>query len=120
MKLRIRGNSIRLRLGQSEVRRLNTDGLVEESVNFGILPAEHLTYALIASADAKVSARFAEGRIAVSVPKDIIRQWAGSDQVGIEANQAELRILIEKDFECVDGGAGEPQDDAFPSPVCKR
>ena len=35
MKLRLQGNSVRLRLTRSEVERLRETGLVEESVDFG-------------------------------------------------------------------------------------
>jgi len=40
--------------------------------------------------------------------------------VGLEGSQPAggepLRILIEKDFECLDAAPGESQDDAFPNP----
>jgi hypothetical protein len=35
MKLRLQGNSVRLRLTRSEVERLRDTGIVEESVDFG-------------------------------------------------------------------------------------
>ncbi|HNY40926.1 MAG TPA: hypothetical protein PKJ41_11040, partial [Bryobacteraceae bacterium] len=35
MKLRVKGNSLRLRLTRPEVVRLREDGLVEESADFG-------------------------------------------------------------------------------------
>jgi len=57
----------------------------------------------------------------ISVPRSIIREWAGTDQVSIHARQptgddGDLRILIEKDFECVDAPPDESQEDAFPNP----
>ena len=120
MKLRIRGNSLRLRLGQGEVRRLADGGAVEERTDFAANgPA--LVYALrTADADA-TSATFDGGRITVTVPRAVAQEWASTAQVGIEASQPAgngdvLRILIEKDFECLDAPAGEPQSDAFPNP----
>src|ERR1700722_7044107 len=105
MKLRIKGNSIRLRLGQSEVQRLAINGIIQESTIFGPSADHHLVYALCASLEEwGVSASFAGRRLVISVPGSEIHKWATTDQVGISALQQtgdenELRILIEKDFE---------------------
>jgi len=122
MKLRIKGNSIRLRLGQSEVRQLATEGVVEEFTDFGPAEAQRFGYALHATFEAPdVSASFADGRVVISIPADAIHRWAGSTQVGIGAVQrtadgGQLQILVEKDFECIDAAADESQADAFPNP----
>ena len=119
MKLRVRGNSLRFRLGRGEVRRLAEDGLVEERTEFAP-GAPALVYALRTSEGPGVSATFEGGRIIVSVPRTMARQWAAGDQVGLEGSQpvgaGSLRILIEKDFECMDAAPGESQADAFPTP----
>ncbi|MDB5354732.1 MAG: hypothetical protein JWN24_1185 [Phycisphaerales bacterium] len=123
MKLRIRGNSIRLRLGQSEVRRLLVGGSVEESTAFGPSEQQRFGYSLCVSLDLPdVSASFADGRIIVRVPMTMVREWATTDQVSIDAIQpagddGQLRILIEKDFECIDAPRDESQEDAFPHPL---
>jgi hypothetical protein len=122
MKLRIKGNSIRLRLGRSEVRRLGIDGIVEESTVFGPSRQECFAYALSASSDVSVvSASFADRRLMIRAPLGMIHQWATTDQVGIQAlqrtgNNDGLAILIEKDFECIEAPPGESQEDAFPNP----
>jgi hypothetical protein len=122
MKLRIKGNSIRLRLGQSEVRRLAIDGVVQESTPFGPSKQECFIYAICASPDVTVvSANFADRRLVIRVPSGMIHQWAATDQVGIHAikrnsDDGELRILIEKDFGCIDAPSDESQEDAFPNP----
>src|SRR5436305_10043481 len=121
MKLRIKGNSIRLRLGQSEVRRLAIEGTVEDLTVFGPGTQQRFGYALCASSDqADVSATFSDRRIVVRVPADDVRQWLRTDQVGIHAVQrteeGDLSILIEKDFECIDAPPDESQEDAFPNP----
>jgi hypothetical protein len=122
MKLRIKGNSIRLRLGQSEVRRLTMQGTVEESVVFGPSNKERLSYVLCASSESPVvSARMSDGRIVIRVPSTMIHQWASTAQVSLHALQCNgdddaLSILIEKDFECIDAPSGESQEDAFPNP----
>jgi len=122
MKLRIKGNSIRLRLGQSEVRQLANDGVVAEFTDFGDSCSQRFEYALHAVFDdPTVSARFADGRMIVRVPAGAVREWAQTDQIGIRAVQrttdgSELRILIEKDLECIEPAADESQEDAFPNP----
>jgi hypothetical protein len=122
MKLRMKGNSIRLRLGQSEVQQLADDGAVEESTAFGPSREQHFLYALRACSEKHgVSANFADGRMVVHVPKNVIHEWAATDLVSIHALQRaggndELQILIEKDFKCVDASSGESQEDAFPNP----
>ena len=115
MKIRIRGNSVRLRLGQSEVRRLNDGAAVEEHTQFG--PSSRLVCS-IAPGDA-FSATFDAGQISIHVPRAILRNWATTDQVSIEAHQQSegappLKVLIEKDFEC--SNPDESQADAFPNP----
>jgi hypothetical protein len=123
MKLRIKGNSIRLRLGQSEVMRLVIDGRVEESTAFGPSIEQRFGYALCVSAaeEPGISAYFGDRRMIVRVPAKVIHQWVTTDQVSIHAIQrsggdGELRILIEKDFECIEAASGESQEDAFPNP----
>jgi hypothetical protein len=57
----------------------------------------------------------------VQVPPDAVMRWASTDQIGIEDeqlvdNQTSLRILIEKDFACIDG-TDEDNTDTFPNPL---
>ena len=116
MKLRIRGNSIRLRLGQSEVQRLSDGSAVEEHTQFG--PSSRLVYS-IAPSDT-FAATFNDGRIILRVPRPILRNWATTDQVGIESEQkigdGSLKILIEKDFECTGRRDDPERADAYPNP----
>jgi len=123
MKLRLKGNSIRLRLGQSEVQRLATIGAVEESTAFGPSAAHRFLYAVRASSEEHdgMSASLSGRCLVISIPQTEIHQWASTDQVAIRAVQptgadTELRILIEKDFECIDAPPEESQEDAFPHP----
>ena len=51
-------------------------------------------------------------------------RWASGDQIGIESeqlvdHQASLRILIEKDFACIDG-TDEQNADTFPNPLAGK
>lgn len=119
MKLRLRGNSLRLRLTQGEVNDLVALGSVEEKTAFG--PHAQLSYAIALGEGPSVSASFDAGAIRVTVPSADARAWATSDRVGIEAEQTTpgdepLRLLIEKDFACLKPRTGEDDRDAFPNP----
>ncbi len=121
MKLRINGNSVRLRLGQSEVRRLLSEGTVSESTTFDLFLGQRLEYVLCTAVNLPaMTARFEDGRITIRMPTGVMCNWAGTDQVGVETTQVGsdgslLKILVEKDFECIDGRHDESQEDAFPS-----
>jgi hypothetical protein len=113
MKLRISGNSIRLRLRPSEVTQLEATGSVSDQVEFGA--GSVFTYSLSANAQASAPcAVFAGDRLEVTVPETVARKWAGSDEVSIEGRQEELSILVEKDFRCMHKDA--PDTDAYPNP----
>lgn len=117
MKLRISGNSIRLRLSQSEVARLHKHGVVENAISFG---RSALTYRLIASEVAQPEASFTQNVITVVVPQQTAMHWATSDEVSISAEQPlpagdKLSILIEKDFQCLTP-RNEDELDNFPNP----
>ena len=108
MKLRLRNNSIRFRLTQSEVARLQQEGLLEELVDFG--GGEILAYRLETRAlPGPPLASFRRGTVAVSVSVAEAGLWAASDAVGVYAQSGSLTISIEKDFHCV-----EPPGNAFP------
>jgi hypothetical protein len=122
MKLRLSKNSIRLRLTQTEIRRFQDDGAVEESVTFGTEPSTALLYRLVNDASvATISSAFEGNRISVRVPRAAALEWAVTSQVGIEESQVlengeSLRILIEKDFACLEPRENGQDDDAFPNP----
>ena len=122
MKLRLRENSIRLRLNQSEVRELAGGGTLTEQVHFPG-PAE-VTYVLQSVSRSSVEASFQEGTIRVLAPENEIRNWANGESIGlyfeVPARLGPLRIAIEKDLECVDGPPEEHDSDAFPRLVGKN
>jgi len=120
MKLRVRGNSIRLRLAQSEVAALLATGAVEECLSF---PAgESLRYRLERSAEADAAAQFCDGAIAVRFPATVIDRWGQSAEVSMQAEQPlaggeSLRLLVEKDFRCLSPRDDEDDADLFPNPA---
>jgi hypothetical protein len=116
MKLRIQGNSLRLRLTQTEVAQLRDRSQIESSIEFA--PGHALIYALEGSFQASsVAADFNGEAIRVMIPTRTLTDWTGSDRVSIEARSPSgVHLLIEKDFQCLHG-AEEPDPDAYPNPV---
>jgi hypothetical protein len=121
MKLRIRDNSIRLRLTQTEVDTINSDGLVRARVS---LPGGNgLDYVLESSAaTVKPTARFSDGALTVYLPESDVKHWASTEEVSIVAEEAldggdMLKIVVEKDFACLAPREGEDESDMFPNPA---
>ena len=115
MKLRIRENSIRLRLKRAEVEQLAAGRSIVEQTCF---PNAVLTYRLDVAEEGEASAEFDGGNLAICLPKADVTHWAKTDQVSIIAEQplaesATLSLLIEKDFTCLAPGHHRPcEDDA--------
>ena len=122
MKLRIKGNSVRLRLTQKDIAEFVEKGMIEERTEFGAETASFFSYAVAADTDAEeVSANFENGRISVIIPRTLAEKWSRSEETGISAEQnlpsgKTLRLLIEKDFACLTPRAGEDESDNFPHP----
>lgn len=122
MKLRLRGNSIRLRLLQSEVAQLRKSGSLFETVVFGANPSEKLTYSVRVSADAdEIFAQTANNKIEIFLPLNLAENWAETGEVGLYAEQKigeteSLKIIVEKDFVCIDRPLDADNADAFPHP----
>ena len=117
MKLRIVDDSIRLRLTVSEVASIARGASVESRTRF---PAATLEYALCVGDVPQIAARFDSSRIVVTLPKAVASRWAGSTEVSLHGEQrtdsGALRILVEKDFTCVEPREGEDQGDLYPNP----
>jgi hypothetical protein len=115
MKLRIQGDSLRLRLTRSEVAGLHTSGAIEEIAHF--VGGRGLTYGIrkFAGGDA-IRAELTDDAITVHVPAGVAEAWATSDEVGMTARDGTLRIAIEKDFRCLTRPREEERD-AYPHPT---
>ena len=118
MKLRIKGDSIRLRLTQTEVKTLAETGAVESAMR--VAPEATLAYGLRASGGSDLRVEMDARGVTVLVPEAWIGPWAGGDEVGFEGEQdagdgRTLAILVEKDFACLHKRPDEL--DAFPNPL---
>ena len=120
MKLRIRDNSVRLRLTRGEVDTLRSDGVVSAATGF---PGGREFQYRVESSPAIVNpaAFFSDNVIAVRLPETAVLAWASTDQVSIPGDQllddgSRLQILVEKDFACLAPREDEDQSDMFPHP----
>jgi len=120
MKLRIQGDSLRLRIAPSEMKRLLSEGRIEETIHFAADETACLTYALEQSATAsEPCVRYAPGEVTVLVPASRARQWAEGERVGVygtvNLKSGRLELAVEKDWACLDKDAAE-NEDTFPNP----
>jgi hypothetical protein len=122
MKIRIKGNSIRVRLSRPEVETLAQTGHLEEKTEFG-----NSAFAYVLRAKEGIStlhAAYASDTISMFVPSQLVNGWPTNEVVGFEANQdigegKSLFLLLEKDFKCIDN-TNEDQSDNYehPTKVC--
>jgi len=123
MKLRIKGNSLRIRLSRSEVDNFARDGFLEEKTEFA---NKDFTYTLrVKDGIDTLEAGFEGNNITMYVPAQIPAVWAANEVVGYEHNMdigngKQLYLLLEKDFKCIDAPPSEDQSDNFENPhkVC--
>lgn len=118
MKLRIKGNSLRIRLTKSEVSTLSNTGYLEEQTVF---PGNNFMYALQSVDDAgQLSATYNNNKMTMLVPASFVKDWPENEIVSIHANMPlannqSLYLLLEKDFVCLDETT-EDQSDNFENP----
>ena len=121
MKLRICGDSIRLRLKISEVERIAAG---ESLVEVTHLPDSVLTYCLEVSENGGMAATFSDGKLVVTLPKADAEAWANTSAVSLLSEQpltgaGTLSLLVEKDFTCLEPGHHRDcmdDEDTFPHP----
>ena len=126
MKLRLKGNSIRVRLDRRDIELLFDEGHVDDAVRFG--PGLAFSYAVEAGPAPRERPRvsYTDGHLTIRIEPDDAEEWFAGDRVGFDHEQVDdggvVRVLLEKDFACIDRPLGEEADDdyAFPNPsaVC--
>ena len=100
MKLRIRGNSLTLRLSKTELAKLAEAGKVEETMRFS--SEQTLRYGIEVRPTGALTATFAGAGILVVLPKARLDLWSRPDEVSVEGSQPigggkVLQIVLEKD-----------------------
>ena len=120
MKLRIRDNSVRVRLTRGEVDSLRDNGVVSARTGF---PGSREFQYRVESSPASVipGAFFSDNVVTVRLPETTVLAWANSEQVSIAGEQRlddgeQLMILVEKDFACLAPRKGEDESDMYEHP----
>ncbi len=115
MKLRISGNSIRLRLSVTDVASLVNSGSVDASCIIGM---GTLIYQITQDYNQKqLSATISDGNIVVKIPNDWLTNWDNDERIGFDGNDSNgLYILIEKDFQCIKPRPQEDELDLYNNP----
>ena len=126
MKLRFTPNSVRLRLNQTEVTKFAESGLLSERVDFpGPTPTSFVYSLRLATDSGQGLAHLEKGAFTVTVPREQAKIWANTPkEVGLYYKHdlpggRNLRISIEKDFQCVDGPPEEHDPAAYPNLAAK-
>ena len=118
MKLRIRGNSVRLRLLRTEVSELEQKGTVKETCIFG--PDNSLTFSVSVTESDQFSASLVDNEISIGIPKGHADEWFRTELVGFEQDISNgdnsLTVLIEKDFVCLTRTDDPDNQNAYPNP----
>jgi hypothetical protein len=116
MKIRIKGDSIRYRLSKSDLEKFYHESYLSELTHF---PNTELIYSLKANDSKEISADFQNNEICIIFPKSELDTWFNTEKVTYQHIQKfegkELKILLEKDFVCIDN-VEEDQSDNFPNP----
>src|SRR5580698_5532861 len=103
MKLRIKGNSIRLRLLRSEVTMLIETGRIEEKIHLALVDDAFLKYGLEHETGlANVVIRQKQSEVTIVLPTHQAASWAETNQIGIYSTvdlgrHGMLDVIIEKD-----------------------
>ena len=123
MKIRIKGDSIRLRLTKKEVDTLVQDGKVSESTQFTV--NNSFTYSIIASDIEDINAEVNDQSISVYISKNKLVDWDINNVVGFNhtidnGNQEGLYLLIEKDFKCLTPRERENEEDHYENPLTEH
>jgi hypothetical protein len=116
MKLRLRANTIRLRLLKAEVDQLALGLAITES-----LPTPRpFSYAVVPASVSDLEAHFEADTLTIRVPSDWASQWALNEEVGRHSTSGPLDILIEKDWACTTPRQGEENVGTYPNPTALR
>lgn len=122
MKIRIKGDSVRIRLSKSEVDYFGKEGYYSDKTRF---PIGEFEYGIISRHDiSQMQAEFNSKGIFLLVPQHWAEEWVATQRVGFDSKVAlpdggELYLLIEKDFQCLDNTM-EDQSDMYPNPLAEE
>jgi hypothetical protein len=110
-------------LTKPEVDNFAAHGYLEEETHFA--PGTSLVYALQSAHNVQeFAATFSGHKITVLIPEESRKRWTSTDLTGfdeeVDAGQGNrLRLVIEKDWACIDNTMNEDQSENYPNPGVK-
>lgn len=121
MKLRLRGESLRIRLTKMEVVALRDQGWSQEASTLGPDSAQRLVYRVEAADVGKPEMRYTGGMetvVAVVLPVAEVLPWPESTKIGhyFETDWG-MKVAVEKDFQCLDPRRDEDESDNYANPL---
>lgn len=120
MKIRILGDTLRIRLKKSEIEHFEKNGKIEDSITF--TQNNILKYTIKVCTKNSISSTFENNEIIVFIPKEVAKNWINSNLVTLENNLCIPQIIIEKDFKCTSKSCLETDEqieDSFNNPNSK-
>jgi hypothetical protein len=111
MKLRIRGNSVRLRVTKTELAKIADTGKIDDLVRFS--SEQSLRYGIEVRPTGAVTAAFTGAELLVALPKARLDLWLRPTEVSVEGSQPigggkVLQIVLEKDDRTPRGSGDDP------------
>ena len=116
-------------MDRRDLAELIQRGRVFDALRFGPGIERTLMYAVVVGTapHGRPRANYSAGLILITIDRGDVEAWAEGDQVGFDHEQevqgGTVRVILEKDFACLDRPAGDAAEDAlaFPNPsmVCK-
>ncbi len=118
MKLRLFKDSVRFRVRRPDLERLVSSGEVVHSVRTGADDAHRLEYRLVsADVPGPVLEPLPSG-LCVRLPSADVGRWAAGPETGIEFRTPwGVRVLVEKDFPCMEPRIDEGNEGTFDRPI---
>lgn len=119
MKIRIKGNSIRLRLTKTDIKTLTEVQIIEETTDLG--NGIIFRYSLALNAETEhIYANFSDGRISVFLNQSAYDTLTATNEITVHhtaenGTSGGLFLLIEKDLKCLDT-TFEDQSDMYENP----
>ncbi len=119
MKLRLKENTLRIRLSMNEVETLVGTSKISSRTTF---PGSNFLETKISLKEIlQAQVYFENGCIDIALPQNMVHEWQINDQVGFQWSVSlddgnQLSMLIEKDFRCLTGRPGEDEAGLYPNP----
>jgi hypothetical protein len=120
MKLRIHGDSLRVRVTKTDLAQLQSESRIHATLE--VAPGQTFAYVLAVTDGSAIDVEFADATLSIYLPRTRAAVWYGDAEVSVEGVKVlpggrTLEVLIEKDFTCLVPRPGEDQSDYFANPA---